>query len=77
MVGWRVKDDLVYLVEGASSDTANIVNWGQSMGLYADPSQSSAMAEAAGDSDGICFVPAFSGLQAPINDYQVLGMILN
>lgn len=74
VVGWRVRSDakaeLVYLVEGASSDTANIVNWGQSMGLYDDPAQSSAMAEAVASSDGICFVPAFSGLQAPVNDYQ-------
>ncbi|KAK3911022.1 Putative glycerol kinase 5, partial [Frankliniella fusca] len=70
VVGWRVGGDLVYLVEGASSDTANIVNWGQSVGLYADPAQSSAMAEAVGDSDGVLFIPAFSGLQAPVNDFQ-------
>ncbi|XP_052121374.1 putative glycerol kinase 5, partial [Frankliniella occidentalis] len=71
VVGWRVKDELVYLVEGASNDTANIVNWGQSVGLYSDPAQSSAMAESVPDSDGILFIPAFSGLQAPVNDFQV------
>lgn len=71
MVGWRFRGELVYLVEGASSDTANIVNWAQSVGLFEDPAISAAMAEAVPDSDGICFIPAFSGLQAPVNDFQV------
>ena len=70
-MGWRIRDELVYLVEGASNDTANIINWGQSVGLFTDPVESAPLAEAIPDSDGVCFIPAFSGLQAPVNDYQV------
>jgi len=34
-----------------------------SAGLLSDPSESSDMANSVEDSDGLCFIPAFSGIQ--------------
>ena len=34
-----------------------------SAGLLSDPSESSDMANSVQDSDGLCFIPAFSGIQ--------------
>ncbi|XP_053687972.1 putative glycerol kinase 5 [Sabethes cyaneus] len=60
--------ELVYLMEGASNDNGSIIEWAMNIGLFADPSESSGMALAVPDSDGVSFIPAFSGLGPPIRD---------
>ena len=56
-----------YLIEGASYDTGTAVQWAQKIGLFEDPQESSDLVHNESN-NGIYFVPAFSGLQAPIND---------
>ena len=56
-----------YLIEGASYDTATAVQWAQKIGLFDDPKESSDLAHNQCN-NGLYFIPAFSGLQAPIND---------
>uniref|UniRef100_A0A1B6DGB8 Glycerol kinase 5 n=1 Tax=Clastoptera arizonana TaxID=38151 RepID=A0A1B6DGB8_9HEMI len=68
VVGWRVRDELVYLVEGSSYDTGCLINWIQNMGLVFDVTETSDKASSVIDNGGVYFVPAFSGLQAPVND---------
>lgn len=34
LVGWRVQDELVYMAEGSSSDTATLIQWLLDMGWY-------------------------------------------
>ncbi|XP_015592528.1 putative glycerol kinase 5 [Cephus cinctus] len=68
LVGWRLGSELVYVVEGASNDTGTLIEWAKSLGIITQPSETSDLANSVLDSDGVYFVPAFSGLQAPIND---------
>ncbi|XP_070172871.1 glycerol kinase 5-like [Littorina saxatilis] len=68
LVAWKIGKDMTFMAEGHCSDTGNTMEWAQRIGLYDDVSETSAMASSVEDSDGVCFVPAFSGLQAPIND---------
>nr|CAD7572466.1 unnamed protein product [Timema californicum] len=70
LVGWRYKDEIVYVAEGASNDTGSLVKWAQQVGFVNTPAESAEQALSVKDSDGVFFVPAFNGLQAPINDYQ-------
>lgn len=71
LVAWRVKNELVYMAEGLSKDAGTLVNWSQSMGLLGqDPSESASIVTSVPDNDGVYFVPAFSGVQAPLNDAQ-------
>ncbi|XP_076221443.1 glycerol kinase 5 isoform X2 [Nomia melanderi] len=70
LIAWRIQDELVYLVEGASNDTGVLIEWAKKIGIINDPNETSPLASALNDSDGVYFVPAFSGLQAPINDYS-------
>nr|CAD7455589.1 unnamed protein product [Timema tahoe] len=70
LVGWRYKDEIVYVAEGASNDTGSLVKWAQHVGFVNTPAESAEQAMSVKDSDGVFFVPAFNGLQAPINDYQ-------
>lgn len=39
-------------------------------GLFKDPSDSAEIANSVNDTEGVFFIPAFSGLGAPINDNQ-------
>ncbi|KAK0177978.1 hypothetical protein PV328_001971 [Microctonus aethiopoides] len=68
LVAWKIGDELVYMVEGSSNDNGTLVEWTKSLGIIKDPSEMSSLALSVDDSDGIYCVPAFSGLQAPIND---------
>ncbi|CAL7939610.1 unnamed protein product [Xylocopa violacea] len=70
LVGWRINDELVYMVEGASNDTGTLIEWAQKIGLINQPDETASIASSVNDTDGVYFVPAFSGLQAPINDYS-------
>ncbi|XP_023288385.1 putative glycerol kinase 5 [Orussus abietinus] len=68
LVGWRIGSELVYVAEGASNDTGTLIEWAKYLGIVNEPSETSIMANSVDDSDGVYFIPAFSGLQAPIND---------
>ncbi|XP_077987506.1 glycerol kinase 5-like [Glandiceps talaboti] len=68
LVCWKIKDEVVFVAEGNSADTGTAVEWGQKIGLYSDVSETSTLARSVSDSNGTYFIPAFSGIQAPVND---------
>ena len=49
LVGWRIGDDLVYLAEGAYHDTSSVIIWAQNMGMFENPSDSSAIGNTIGN----------------------------
>ncbi|XP_054153022.1 putative glycerol kinase 5 [Oppia nitens] len=69
IVGWKLKNEEkpIYLMEGASYDTGTAIKWAHNIGLFDDLKKTSDMAKNVSNDD-LYFVPAFSGLQAPIND---------
>lgn len=68
LVGWKIGPEVVYLAEGNAAGTGTAVKWAQELELFSDVKDTVAMANSVKDSDGVCFVPSFSGLQAPLND---------
>lgn len=68
IVGWKIGKDITYVAEGNITDTGSLIEWAKSMGFIDDVSDTAKIAESVPDSDGVYFVGAFSGLQAPIND---------
>uniref|UniRef100_A0A8C9SJD0 Glycerol kinase 5 n=1 Tax=Scleropages formosus TaxID=113540 RepID=A0A8C9SJD0_SCLFO len=68
LVGWKMGPELVYLAEGNAADTGTAIKWAQELELFSDVRDTEAMASSVDNSDGVCFVPSFSGLQAPLND---------
>uniref|UniRef100_A0A0N5AL63 Glycerol kinase 5 n=1 Tax=Syphacia muris TaxID=451379 RepID=A0A0N5AL63_9BILA len=69
LVAWKFPNLYSYAAEGCSHDTALILKWAQSIGLFTDIMDTSDIAKRAEPSD-LYFVPAFGGLQTPINDYS-------
>ncbi|XP_072033779.1 glycerol kinase 5-like [Amphiura filiformis] len=65
LVAWRIGDDQMCTLECNDSDTCGVIDWGINMGFYKDVIETESIAESVEDSGGVCFVPSFSGLQAP------------
>ena len=68
VIGWKIGRELTYLAEANFPSCGSTVEWGVNFGLYSDPSETEAIAESVSDSGGVCFVPAFDGIQVPYND---------
>ncbi|XP_042150089.1 putative glycerol kinase 5 isoform X2 [Ixodes scapularis] len=76
VVGWKINDVVTYLAEGSSYDTGTAITWAEELGLLKEPMESSTLATSVPSSNGVFFVPAFSGLQAPVNDaYAASGFL--
>ncbi|XP_031710490.1 glycerol kinase 5 isoform X3 [Anarrhichthys ocellatus] len=76
VVGWKIGSEVVYLAEGNAADTGTAIKWAQELELFSDVQETSDMAYSVSDSDGVCFVPSFSGLQAPHNDPKACASLM-
>ncbi|XP_051809241.1 putative glycerol kinase 5 isoform X2 [Acanthochromis polyacanthus] len=76
IVGWKIGSEVVYLAEGNAADTGTAIKWAQRLELFSDVTETSDMAYSVSDSDGVCFVPSFSGLQAPLNDPKACASLM-
>ncbi|KAH8370991.1 hypothetical protein KR093_005857, partial [Drosophila rubida] len=76
LVAWQLKhgkqqqNDTIYCIEGAAHDFGTVVSWAQSCELFDDPAETSDIATSVPDSNDVYFMPAFSGLGPPVNDYR-------
>lgn len=70
VIAWRVKDDVTYMAEGGSNDTGTTIKWAQKIGIIENPSESSELANSVKNTDGVCFIPSFSGLQVSWNSFR-------
>ncbi|MEU4215485.1 glycerol kinase GlpK [Actinoplanes sp. NPDC026623] len=66
-VGYRFGDEApVFALEGSIAATGSAVQWlRDQLGVIGDAAESETLAGRVDDSEGVCFVPAFSGLFAP------------
>ncbi|XP_060072194.1 putative glycerol kinase 5 [Ylistrum balloti] len=76
-IGWKIKDELVYVAEGAITDTGIVIDWAKSIGFFDDVSDSSRIAESVPGKYpflivGLCVF----FLQAPINDDKAASSII-
>ncbi|KAE9418340.1 hypothetical protein Angca_009078 [Angiostrongylus cantonensis] len=68
LVAWRVENKPVFVAEGNNHDTAVVLKWAESIGLFTNVTELSDLARTVPDSNGVLFIPAFGGLQTPINN---------
>ncbi|KAM7161349.1 glycerol kinase 5 isoform 3-T3 [Macrochelys suwanniensis] len=68
LVGWKIGKEVVFLAEGNASDAGSPIKWANELDLFTSVDETSRMARSVVDSEGVCFVPSFSGLQVPVND---------
>lgn len=76
-VAYRLRGVPVYAVEGSIFVAGAAIQWLRDQaGFFAHASESEAMAASVPDTDGVYFVPAFTGLGAPYWDPDARGAIL-
>ncbi|XP_017709694.1 putative glycerol kinase 5 isoform X2 [Piliocolobus tephrosceles] len=68
LIGWKIGQEVVCLAESNAGDTGTAIKWAQQLDLFTDAAETEKMAKSLEDSEGVCFVPSFNGLQAPLND---------
>nr|XP_022900481.1 putative glycerol kinase 5 isoform X1 [Onthophagus taurus]XP_022900487.1 putative glycerol kinase 5 isoform X1 [Onthophagus taurus] len=68
LVAWKLENKITYMAEAACNDTGSLIQWLLSIGLINTPEETSSLAQEVENSDGVYFVPAFSGLGPPISD---------
>jgi len=76
-IAWQIGDDVTYALEGSVFIAGALVQWlRDGLELFADASETQAMAESVSDSGGVFVVPAFVGLGAPHWDPYARGTIV-
>ncbi|VDN04571.1 unnamed protein product [Thelazia callipaeda] len=67
LVGWKFPNWLNFAAEGCAQNTVTVLEWAKSVGLFQDVEVTSKIAENCCTS-GLYFIPAFFGIQTPVND---------
>ncbi|XP_069946675.1 glycerol kinase 5 isoform X1 [Cherax quadricarinatus] len=74
--GWKDKEGLIHMAEASSNDNGTVIEWGKQIGLYDNASVTSEMANSVKGPNTVFFIPAFQGIQAPLNDARATGGFL-
>jgi glycerol kinase len=75
-LAWKINDEVVYALEGASFIAGAAVQWlRDGLGLIETASDVEALAREVESTDGVAFVPALAGLGAPYWDPEARGLI--
>lgn len=68
LVAWTLNKVSTYLTEASCKDSGSLIQWAIDTGIASEVSEISAQAYSVQDSDGVFFIPAFSGLGPPLSD---------
>ncbi|CAH1164108.1 unnamed protein product [Phaedon cochleariae] len=71
LVGWKINNELTYMSEVSCNDAGCLVDWLQQSGIIENQYETSDMASKVEDSDGVYFIPAFSGSVPPFENENV------
>lgn len=75
-VAWDIGAGACYALEGSVFNAGSAIQWlRDELGIISKASECDKLAEAVPDTDGVYFVPAFTGLGAPYWNMQARGML--
>lgn len=76
-VAWEIDNRLTYALEGSVYTGGAVLQWlRDGLGIIQSAQESESLAASVSDSDGVYFVPAFTGLGAPYWDPYARGTLL-
>jgi glycerol kinase len=76
-IGWELDGITTYVMEGSIFVTGAAVQWlRDGIGIITDAAETGPLAESVDDTDGVVFVPAFTGLGSPWFDPYARGAVL-
>ncbi|KAI4468443.1 sugar kinase [Holotrichia oblita] len=68
LVAWTLNNVSTYVTEASCKDAGSLIQWALDTGIASEVSKIAAQAYSVKDSDGVFFIPAFSGLGPPLSD---------
>jgi len=75
-IAWQIGDAISYALEGSVFSAGSAVQWlRDGLGLIVEASETEELAQQVESTDGVVFVPAFTGLGAPYWDSQARGAL--
>ncbi len=76
-VAWGIGDEVVYAIEGSAFNAGSVIKWlRDDLQLIPSARRCDELAESVPNSNGVYFVPAFTGLGAPYWDMYARGTIV-
>lgn len=73
-IGWQRGGETTYVLEGSVFNAGSAIQWlRDAAGVIASAHETDVLAESIPDNQGVCFVPAFTGLGAPYWDSAARG----
>lgn len=77
VVGWRMNEEIVHLAEGCSNTCGIAIDWLVQSGYLDSSRKADEICLSLKDKDcELYFVPAFYGIQAPLNDYSACSSLI-
>lgn len=75
-IGYSLRNEIAYVFEGNIHSTGATIKWMTDMlGIIPSPDKAEEIATSVESAEGVCFVPAFSGLGAPYWNNQIRATI--
>ncbi len=75
-IAWNIGEGVEYALEGSVFNAGTSIKWlRDNLGLIESPQHGDRLAESVPDTDGVYFVPAFTGMGAPYWDMYARGTI--
>lgn len=76
-IAWGIGDKITYSLEGSAFNAGSVIKWlRDELGLIQSAPECDELAAAVEDSNGLYFVPAFTGLGAPYWDMYARGVMI-
>lgn len=75
-IAWSTEDQICYALEGSVFTVGSVIQWLKQLGLIDTAAMSASLALSVPDTNGVMFVPAFTGLGSPYWDTQARGMLM-
>ncbi|MCD6448813.1 MAG: glycerol kinase GlpK [Thermoplasmata archaeon] len=76
-IAWRINGKTSYMLEGMANTTGAAIQWlVENLGIIGSVEESEEMASSVESSEGVYFVPAFSGLTTPYWDAHARGIVI-
>ncbi|MCD7796390.1 MAG: glycerol kinase GlpK [Clostridiales bacterium] len=76
-IAWGIGDDITYSLEGSAFNAGSVIKWlRDELELIDSARECDVLAEEVEDSNGLYFVPAFTGLGAPYWDMYARGVMI-
>ncbi len=73
-IAWSIDGRVTYMLEGMMNTTGSAVQWLKEVGIIRDVKETDAMASSVESTEGVYFVPAFTGLSSPYWDPHACGI---